>query len=169
MLSSKSTIAPALRRTLRISEKSHMIDLQSPFVQESIMWFCNPYYAIGLRKEIPWEDKELLTMNIGVLKLENFTLQKEYIMKLPDLDSLKLYVKNQKKFTKNVKYSFGYMVVNAQYLLDIMTVLPNVNAYSFKRTYDKIYFYSEDGYAILCPIHYSSGLCPPKTELESNA
>ena len=84
MLSSKSTIAPALRRTLRISEKSHMIDLQSPFVQESIMWFCNPYYAIGLRKEIPWEDKELLTMNIGVLKLVNLTLQKEYIMKLPD-------------------------------------------------------------------------------------
>lgn len=83
-------------------------------------------------------------------------------LELPTLSELKVYIKLQKaeqntRYAKELVYEFGedLPLVNAQYLLDILTAFPEAKAYKKEGEsgiISAIYFVAEGGDAVLLPI-----------------
>jgi hypothetical protein len=84
-------------------------------------------------------------------------------LELPPLEELKAFIKIKKQESKGTKAAAGIMwdfgenrpAVNAEFLLDIMEVFPDVkSATPSERSplTGAIYFYSQHGEGVLCPI-----------------
>jgi hypothetical protein len=81
---------------------------------------------------------------------------------LPSIASLKAFIKVKTaerqytggRKTKPIEYDFGegLPMVNAQYLLDILTAFPDATAYTGDSTTHMVYFTASEGEAALCPI-----------------
>ncbi len=80
-------------------------------------------------------------------------------LKLPSIAELKTYIKTTPK-KKSIhgymynKYDFGKDLpsVDAQYMLDILTIFPDAKGYHGSGVLDTIYFIGKEGDAILLPI-----------------
>ena len=82
---------------------------------------------------------------------------------LPNLATLKAYIKHEKARQKNEKvknikvvYSFGVGLpsVNAEALADMMEVFPDVQELCYNETrLNPLYFCSEFGFGLLCPLN----------------
>lgn len=125
--------------------------------------FSNGFIGVSLsRNHFDLPEVEPLVVNLtGLLNRQHHPEPLE----LPDLSDLKSRIAIKKAEVKsakrcgekvNVYYHFGEdkPMVNAEYLLWVMTILPNAKAtYNISmETISNVYLESEDGRAIICPV-----------------
>lgn len=84
------------------------------------------------------------------------------LLALPDVPTLKAYIKTEKARKKALKdknaviwdFGDGLPAVNAEFLLDVLEILPQAEAIGSRRRplLDVIYFKSSNGCGVLCPV-----------------
>ena len=158
--SGKANIDKAMRAIIK-NAPEHKQQLQGAFVRDGKQYACDGYRAIRLNTPIDLPAPPVpCTMDIGRLFAEarhNATTPLE----TPTLGELKTYIKitkaeNKAKYGKNKKtilwdFGEGRPVVNAAYLLDILTAFPDA-AITCGTITDPLYFCHADGEAILLPV-----------------
>lgn len=121
---------------------------------------CDGFRAYRLREALPLEtipEKETpFDLNRIITKNDGETLA------LPDVAELRAYIKEEKARKKAIKdktaptwdFGDGLPLVNAQFLLDALELLPGCSATISSRSplVNPIYFESVHGCGILCPI-----------------
>lgn len=158
--SGKANIDKAMRAIIK-NAPEHKQQLQGAFVRDGKQYACDGYRAIRLNTPIDLPAPPVpCTMDIGRLFAEarhNATTPLE----TPTLGELKTYIKitkaeNKAKYGKNKKtilwdFGEGRPVVNAAYLLDILTAFPDA-AITCGTITDPLYFCHAAGEAILLPV-----------------
>lgn len=158
--SGKANIDKAMRAIIK-NAPEHKQQLQGAFVRDGKQYACDGHRAMRLNTPIDLPAPPVpCTMDIGRLFAEarhNATTPLE----TPTLGELKTYIKitkaeNKAKYGKNKKtilWDFGEdrPVVNAAYLLDILTAFPDA-AITCGTITDPLYFCHADGEAILLPV-----------------
>lgn len=127
--------------------------------------FCliSGYHAVRLNESvggIPMlpENQEKFNLSQCYPKIDN----NSNVLELPTIGELKTYIKKEKtenpeKYKQKsnaVLFNFGYNkpAVNAKYLLDILTIFPDLKTAKYNNLVSPIYFESIDGDAILLPM-----------------
>jgi hypothetical protein len=128
------------------------------------IYHYNDEYLITNNYLIIIVDEELeVTKNNSIDFEKLFNMNNPRELTLPDVKELRTYISSEKKHLKKcigdkvVKFDFGdgLPMVNAQFLLDIMTILPHAHAeYDLNYPFS-IRFNSENGKAILLSIRKS--------------
>lgn len=134
-------------------------------------YLCDGYIAVELNEPLPLPEIPEGMNALDIKKLINYPAYSE-IAELPDKIKLKSYIKVEKAKNKangqtnNICYDFGENkpLVNAEYLLQIMELMPNATIY-IENCYKPIYFESEAGRAVLGPIRPKDGTPREKTEI----
>ena len=131
------------------------------WVNGDAQYFSDSFAAYRLRDTIPLENIPRVDFH-GVLE-NAFTgaEQNEKTLDLPDVPTLRAYIKTEKATKKAAKdrtpvlYRFGELlpVVNAEYLLNILEILPGaVCRCSSHSILKPLYFTATAGDAVLCPV-----------------
>jgi len=160
--SGKANIEKAMRAIIK-NAPEHQRQLQGAFLSDGKQYACDGYRAIRLNTPIDLPaPPEPCTIDIGRLFADarhNATTPLE----TPSQGELKSYIKitkaeNKAKYGKNanrqcILWDFGKdrPVVNAVYLLDILTAFPDA-AITCGTMTDPLYFSHADGEAILLPV-----------------
>lgn len=148
---------------LKVAKKAGRVDLQGVWVDgEGRQCMCTGYHAARLLQ--PLEGLPCVPSEVDPLKLDNIiTGPKAQELPLPSVADLKAHIVQEKaenpdkykgKRAAPVLYDFGdgKPLVNAQYLLDLLQLLPECTA-----TWDEspnciIMFNAQEGDGCLCPI-----------------
>ena len=156
----KANIEKAMRAIIK-NAPEHQRQLQGAVVRDGKQYACDGHRAMRLNTPIDLPAPPVpCTMDIGRFFAEaqhNATKPLE----TPTLGELKAYIKikkaeNKAKYGKNketILWNFGEgrPVVNAAYLLDILTAFPDATI-TFSTTTAPLYFCHTDGDAILLPV-----------------
>ena len=162
--SGKSAVYAAAKRIVKDAQ-SH----DNPNYDGAIMVDGNQYICDGYRCVKFYEPMELpkVTNEKGHIDCAGL-IEKEkgnsIEIKLPDVGELKSAVKiHRAEYTGRPKYyhpglwylgqnEYCDIAVNSQYLLDMLEALPNCKCYSGEAKFPMLYFVSENGEGVLCPM-----------------
>ncbi len=160
--SGKADVLKAMKSVIKSAEKtaSHNPMFHGAFYEDGKQCVCDGYRAIRVDNPVDIHiaeqgDRSFITKTFReVAKAEELAL--------PSVADLKAYIKintaAKKATSRNVnplEYDFGegLPAVNAQYLLDMLTAMPDATAYwDAKNTNSIIYFKAEGVDGILCPV-----------------
>lgn len=163
----------ACKRILKTASKLNKPTLECTKIIDGCQYIMDGYRLVKLSKPLPLP-KLPDGMNFpDVLKLLP-THKKDISLELPDLAELKTYIKLQKLEHKKEKgytvfYDFGEDLpfVNAEFLADILEILPGATATVNKNQYDMLYFTDDNGdAALLCPVRPPENITRTKTNLK---
>lgn len=140
----------ALERILKLGGQQHPEkNLNYPFISMEKQWFVNGFIGVGF--DNPWDWEKCFVDD--VVDMSRFSIKRNKPIVLPDIDKLRAYIKIKKaEKSKCIIFSFGHVVVNANFLLDMMEALPGAKAYSDENSKHSLYFESEEGVGLLLPV-----------------
>jgi hypothetical protein len=157
----RSSQLQAAKRILKSAVKTNKEALTYAPILDGRQCVCDGYRAVRLASPIdglPELPKDMQYMDIkSIVKMGSGAVELE----LPDMAKLSAYIKIYKaehdKKAEPATYDFGehWQIVNAQYLLDMMILLPNAKAYAVKdKAVSPIYFEDDEGNdGLLCPVN----------------
>lgn len=159
--SGRAAALKACNRIIKSGKNTNRIALSAAWIDEDGReCVCDSFHAVRLKnplnlEKIP-ENTTPLTL-AGVCKPSG-----DMLLHLPEIGELKALIKTKKAEQKAYKnkgsilYDFGedLPAVNAEFLLDMMEALPGATASTSETRplISTIYFISEDGDGVLCPI-----------------
>jgi len=127
-------------------------------------YICNGYLVVELSKpfDLPEVPKNMIYPEVKRFFNETFYNKLE----LPEVAKLKTFIKDKKAKKEKAQYCFGEgaPLVDAEYLAQVMDLLPDAIAYC-DAPLKPIYFECEAGRAILLPIKPKDGTPREKTEI----
>lgn len=155
--SGKGAQRRALVRILKLAREknsSHPV-AHNPYMHGGKQWFISGYHGVGLNTPMEWEkcgtEEEAIDMSRIAVKCGE-------PIELPDLASLKTYIKMQKAEKKTrIVYSYGYVAFDAQQMVDVMEALPGAVAYHDGSIFRSAYFEAPDGIGLLLPMRMTPG------------
>lgn len=124
---------------------------------------CDSFRGFILNENLPLETIPENEQPIDLKRFINNAAENEgACLALPDVPTLKAYIKTEKARKKALKdkkpilwdFGDGLPAVNAVFLLDTLEILPQAEAIASRRRplLDLIYFKSAHGCGILCPV-----------------
>lgn len=135
------------RSMKRIIKNSSIEGFKGAFIQGGKQIVCDGYRAIAVNEPIEIESvKDVEIMDIMKV-IENTKNDADKTIDLPTVGELKIIVSAE---TGEYDFGEGKPLVNASYLLDIITAFPDATA-RFSEVNKPIYFKGEKGEAILLP------------------
>ena len=163
MAAGKLSPLKAANRIIKIAKRSHRIATHGSWMLNGMQCYCDGYRAVRLHNPLPTEEipPEALPMDLsGIINGAKENMGAELI--LPSIAELKAHIKIQKAVKKSnkdrnpVTYDFGENLpaVNAEYLMDMLELLPECKARAAKHKplIGLIYFEAEAGDGALCPV-----------------
>ena len=155
-------ILAAARRMIRIMVKSGREDFAGAWAgKDGRQYICSGYHGAALNEPLDLPEIEAHPALEDIIL--GATCQETAVLSLPTLSKVKAHVKicKAEKRTegpeKVVFWDFGpdRPLVNAQYLADMLELLPDAEAFYQTKTADKgpIYFHSSGGDGILLPVN----------------
>jgi len=159
--SGRSQQLSAAKRILKTAVQANKEALTYAPIQNNKQCVCDGYRAVRLVNPITGLPE--LPENIEYVNLDNIVKRSSDMteIELPDIAKLSAYIKTYRaehgKKASKPMFDFGeeYQVVDAEYLLDMLLLIPNAKAYSVKnKGVSVIYFENEIGDdGVLLPIH----------------
>ena len=163
----------AAKRILKSAIKTNKASLTYAPIQNGKQCICDGYRAVRLTNPIVGLPK--LPESMQYIDINNIVKKDKEMteIELPDAAKLSAYIKTYKaeygKKASKPMFDFGeeYQIVDAEYLLDMMNLLPYAKAYGkYNNQYSPIYFECEDGSdGVLLPIKVKDGTMRQRTEL----
>ncbi len=160
--SGKANIERAMRAIIK-NAPEHMRQLQGAFVRDGKQYACDGYRAMRLNTPIDLPAPPVpCTMDIGRF-IDEARHNATKPLETPTLGVLKAHIKTKKaenkaKYGKGANkekilwdFGEGRPVVNAAYLLDILTAFPDATI-TYSTLTAPLYFSHADGEAILLPV-----------------
>ena len=147
----------ALVRILKLArdKSSERPVLHNPFMNGGKQWFVSGYHGVGLNTPMEWEK---CSTEENAIDMTRIAVKFGEPIELPDLASLKTYIKMQKaEKRKRIVYSYGYVTFDAQQMVDVMEALPGAIAYHDGSKFRSAYFESQDGIGLLLPLRMAPG------------
>lgn len=147
----------ALTAAKRILKSAYKECLQFAYIKDNKQYFTDGYRAAILTDFLPLPElpKNLQYMDISVF--DRLTDNKNTkILPTPDISKLQSYIKIEKsKGNKKPLYCFGEntTVCDANYLLDMLYIIPNAKIYFSGRLNPIIFTNNTDNKAILMPVN----------------
>lgn len=154
--SGKGEQRKALQRILKAAiGTNHEHLLQYPVVQDGKQYFCSGFHMAVLHEPMDWVSHP---DNPEYPDMKRLIVKHTQPIELPDPAALKAYIKIQKaRKNKRIIYSYGSLVFNAQFLLDILEALPGAVAYHDGNKYHGLYLEAESGTGLLLPCRPEPG------------
>ncbi len=156
--SSKPSLS-AIKRILKNAEGRVM--LTKAWWQDGLWVVCDGYRMVGLKEAIP----SIPTYDETVDKYQTMDAKKIYLplfdgtpmeeIEIPQKGEIKQAILDAKaKGDKKKLIKVGVRFFNAQYLLDVLEILPNARMYQRdENPYSIVFFKGEDGnIGLLCPV-----------------
>lgn len=161
-----SSVLNAAKRILKNSKKKnpHNHTLQYSAIIDGFQYVCDGYRLVKLKDHLPLPELPKGENYLQVDKLCGDVVNCNENLELPDLGKLKSYVKAEKAVRRgqglrgdalDVYFDFGedQPLCRADYLIDIMEVIPNCTAKYIKgRTTGPMHFTNGIDEAILMPV-----------------
>lgn len=154
----KTNALSAAKRILKTAQKAPRPALHKAFYNNGLQCVCDGFRGAQLKNALPLDElpADMETINF-VRFLDDAKQNNNIILELPELSTLKTYIKLEKFKNKIAKtkdiiyYDFGPKLpfVNAEFLADQLEILPDCKAYAKNNGFN-IYFESDDGRGILC-------------------
>lgn len=169
----KTNALNAAKRILKTAQKTPRPALHKAFYNNGLQCICDGYRGAQLKKPLPLEELPADTETINFSRfLDDAKKNNDIILELPELGALKTYIKlekfkNKVAKTKDIIYCDfgpGLPFVNAEFLIDLLEILPGCKAYTAKNNFN-IYFESDDGRGMLCSVRPGENVERKKTEL----
>lgn len=159
--SGRSQQLSAAKRILKTAVQANKEALTYAPIQNNKQCVCDGYRAVRLVN--PLAGLPELPENIEYVDLDSIIKRNSDMteIELPDITKLSAYIKTYRaehgKKASRPMFDFGeeYQVVGAEYLLDMLLLIPNAKAYAkHKGYYSPIYFENEIGDdGVLMPIN----------------
>lgn len=169
----KTNALSAAKRILKAAQKTPRPALHKAFFNNDLQCICDGVRAVQLKNALPLEELPADTETINLTRIIDDAKQNNNIvLKLPELKALKTYIKLEKFKNRVAKtkdiicYDFGAGLpyVNAEFLIDLLEILPGCKAYAKNNGFN-IYFESDDGRGLLCTVRPGENVERKKTEL----
>ena len=153
----------AAKRIIKSAKNGPRSALYGSWMEGDLQCYCDGYRAVRLREALPTESIPAGTMPMSIAEVvENGRRNMGEVLSLPTIPELKAHIKIGKVTNKfnnrgdRVEYDFGegLPLVNAEYLLDMLELLPGCTATAAKYSphLGAIYFEAEGGDGILLPV-----------------
>lgn len=165
----KTNALSAAKRILKAAQKTPRPALHKAFYNDGLQCICDGFRGVQLKTALPLEK---LSADIETLNLTKFIddakQNNDIVLELPELKALKTYIKLCKAESKQDFYNYdfgpGLPFVNAEFLADLLEILPGCKAYAKTNGFN-IYFESDDGRGMLCNVRPGDNVERKKTEL----
>lgn len=153
----------AAKRIIKSAKNGPRSALYGSWMEGELQCYCDGYRAVRLREALPTESIPADTMPLNIAEVvENGRQNMGKVLSLPSIPELKAHIKTGKVAIKvnksgdRVEYDFGegLPLVNAEYLLDMLELLPGCKATAAKYSpgLGAIYFQSDGGDGVLLPV-----------------
>lgn len=153
----------AAKRIIKSAKNGPRSALYGSWMEGDLQCYCDGYRAVRLREALPTETIPAGTMPMNVSNIvESDRRNMGEVLSLPTIPDLKAHIKIGKVTNKfnnrgdRVEYDFGegLPLVNAEYLLDMLELLPGCTATAAKHRPElsPIYFEADGGDGILLPV-----------------
>lgn len=170
--SGRNTQLSAAKRILKAVPDTRPA-MKLPAIQDGKQCFCDGYRAVRLVNPLPFPERP---EDLGdFIDLSKIIMMPDHAteMELPSISELSAYIKTYKAEHKKSKdparFDFGAdsKIVNAQFLLDMMSIMPDAKAYENKNNkFSGIYFVDDEGNdGILLPVRPDDDEIRGRTEL----
>lgn len=170
---SKTNALNAAKRILKTAQKTPREALHKAFYNNGLQCICDGVRGVELKNALPLEmfQGDAETINLTRI-IDDAKQNNNIVLELPELKALKTYIKLEKFKNKVAKtkdiicYDFGpgLPYVNAEFLIDLLEILPGCKAYEKNNGFN-IYFESDDGRGLLCSVRPGENVERKKTEL----
>jgi len=170
--SGRASQLSAAKRILKSAIKTNKEALTYAATQSDKQCVCDGYRVVRLVNPLalPTLPDGMEYMDISKVVVKGYDMEE---IELPNMAKLSAYIKTYKAEHKNNKeaprFDLGedWQIVNAQYLLDMMILLPNAKAYATKgKSVSMIYFEDEEGNdGALCSVRVKDGEVRQRTEV----
>ena len=171
--SGKTSALNAAKRILKTAQKQPSPGLHKAFYNNGLQCICDGYRGAELKNPLPLEELPADVETINFTRfIDDAKKNNDIILELPELKALKTYIKlekfkNRVAKTKDIiyyDYGPGLPFVNAEFLADLLEILPGCKAYTAKNNFN-IYFESDDGRGMLGSVRPGETVERKKTEL----
>lgn len=161
----RNMVLTAVKDVLKAADPRHTENLAGGHTRaDGKQEICNGYLAVVLNTPVMLPDVEGFPgLQSKIIDTTRANCSKP--LELPDVAQLATQIKTEKatrpakqKHYVPAPYHLGDVLVNPVFLLDIMRMLPDCNAYWSGNPLNMIYFESDAGEAALCavrPAHYA--------------
>ena len=141
----------ACKKILKISKNIGRENFSYAYTINDTQYICNGYSIVGLTDYLPLAENPTDEIPDFAFEqqLNNIGKDAKTAVEMPDPKKLKEYIKQSKDNNECARYNFGENLpcVNAEYLLNMMTIFPNVTAHINNEfsNYGALYFEDTNG------------------------
>lgn len=168
----KTSAVNAAKRVLKAAQKTPRVALHKAFYNDGLQCICDGFRGVQFKNALPLDElgDDVEPINFASL-IDNAKQNNDIILDLPELKALKTYIKLCKAENKNAAYTYdfgpGLPLVNAEFLADLLELLPGCKAYTRqnKTSVAPLYFECDAGRGILCPVRPKEDQERQKTKL----